>query len=131
MNEWGNGYQMTESRLDRPASTQTALRQKEAERQEILAAVELFKAKGGKITVLQSTVSKEGLLGKMRAGEVDLISMADIAKRWKLPAKTLPAVMLKWPSMMYIMEGTQRIYCLDDIKRVEQQPNFRLHKSTI
>lgn len=131
MNEWGNGYQMIESRMDRPASTQTALKQKEVERQEILAAVELFKAKGGKVTVIPSTISKEGLLGKMRAGEVDLISMADIAKRWKLPVKTLPAVMLKWPSMMYIMEGTQRVYCLDDIKRVEQQPNYRLHKSTI
>jgi hypothetical protein len=67
----------------------------------------------------------------MRGGEVDLISMADIAKRWKLPVKTLPAVMLKWPSMMYIMDGTQRVYCLDDIKRVEQQPNYKLHKSTI
>jgi excinuclease UvrABC helicase subunit UvrB len=131
MNEWGNGYQMIESRMDRPASTQTALKQKEVERQEILAAVELFKAKGGKVTVIPSTISKEGLLGKMRAGEVDLISMADIAKRWKLPVKTLPAVMLKWPSMMYIMDGTQRVYCLEDIKRVEQQPNFRLHKSTI
>lgn len=131
MNEWGNGYQMIESRMDRPASTQTALKQKEVERQEILAAVELFKAKGGKVTVIPSTISKEGLLGKMRGGEVDLISMADIAKRWKLPVKTLPAVMLKWPSMMYIMEGTQRVYCLDDIKRVEQQPNYRLHKSTI
>jgi excinuclease UvrABC helicase subunit UvrB len=131
MNEWGNGYQMIESRMDRPASTQTALKQKEVERQEILAAVELFKAKGGKVTVIPSTISKEGLLGKMRAGEVDLISMADIAKRWKLPVKTLPAVMLKWPSMMYIMEGTQRVYCLEDIKRVEQQPNYRLHKSTI
>ncbi len=131
MNEWGNGYSMLESRLDRPASTQTAIRQKEAERQEILAAVELFKAKGGKVTVIPSTISKEGLLGKMRSGEVDLISMADIAKRWKLPVKTLPAVMLKWPSMMYIMEGTQRVYCLDDIKRVEQQPHYRLHKSTI
>jgi hypothetical protein len=131
MNEWGNGYQMIESRMDRPASTQTALKQKEVERQEILAAVELFKAKGGKVTVIPTTISKEGLLGKMRAGEVDLISMADIAKRWKLPVKTLPAVMLKWPSMMYIMEGTQRVYCLDDIKRVEQQPNYRLHKSTI
>jgi hypothetical protein len=131
MNEWGNGYSMVESRMDRPASTQTALKQKEVERQEILAAVELFKAKGGKVTVIPTTISKEGQLGKMRAGEVDLISMADIAKRWKLPVKTLPAVMLKWPSMMYIMEGTQRVYCLDDIKRVEQQPNYRLHKSTI
>lgn len=131
MNEWGNGYQTIDSRMDRPASTQTALRQKEAERQQILAAVELFKAKGGKITVIQSTISRDGLLGKMRAGEVDLISMNDIAKRWKLPVKTLPAVMLKWPSMMYIMDGIQRVYCLDDIKRVEQQPNFRLHKSTL
>jgi hypothetical protein len=131
MNEWGNGMFVKDTRLDRPASTQTALKQKDVERQEILAAVELFKAKGGKVTVIPTTISKEGLLGKMRAGEVDLISMADIAKRWKLPVKTLPAVMLKWPSMMYIMEGTQRIYCLDDIKRVEQQPNYRLHKSTI
>ena len=131
MNEWGNGYSMVESRLDRPASTQTAIRQKEAERQELLAAVELFKAKGGVIKTIPSTISKDGLLGKMRAGEVELISLAEIAKRWKIPLKTLPAVMIKWPSMMYIMDGTQRVYCLDDIKRVEQQPNYKLHKSTI
>jgi hypothetical protein len=131
MNEWGNGYSMVESRLDRPASTQTAIRQKEAERKELLAAVELFKAKGGVIKTIPSTISKDGLLGKMRAGEVELISLAEIAKRWKIPLKTLPAVMIKWPSMMYIMDGTQRVYCLDDIKRVEQQPNYKLHKSTI
>ena len=131
MNEWGIGYQMIESRLDRPASTQTAIRQKEAERQELLAAVAMFQAKGGVIKQIPSHVSKEAQLGKMRAGEMELIDMAELAKRWKVNVRVLPAILAKWPTMLYIMVGTQRVYWLEDIKRCEQQPDYKLHKSSL
>jgi len=131
MNEWGNGYQMIESRLDRPASTQTAIRQKEAERQELLAAVALFQANGGVIQKVPSHLSKEAQLAKMREGHLDLISYTQIAKRWAVSPKVLANVLSKWPTLMYIMEGQERMYWIEDIQRVEKQPNYKLRASVL
>jgi hypothetical protein len=131
MNEWGNGYNVKDSRLDRPASTQTAMQQKESERQEILSAVEIFLAQGGSIKTIPSTISKEAQLGDMRSGKVATISMADIAKRWDVSVRAMPSVLAKWPTLMYIMQGTDRLYSLADIQRCESQPNYKLHKSTL
>lgn len=131
MNEWGNGYQMIDSRMDRPASTQTAIRQKDAARQEILSAVALFLAQGGSIKTIPSTISKEAQLGEMRAGRIQTISMQAIADRWGLSVRAIPSVMAKWPALMYIMSGTDRLYSLEDIQRVEKTPGYKLHKSTI
>lgn len=131
MSEWAPVNVLMDSRLDRPASTMTALRQKEAARQEILSAVELYLAQGGKITVLPNSSSKTGQLTAMRSGEVELIRMGDIAKRWKVSIRTMPAILAKWPSMMYILDGTERLYSLEDIQRVEAQPGYKLHKSTL
>lgn len=131
MSSWGESNLLIASRLDRPASTQTAIKQKEAERQELLSAVELFLAQGGSIKTIPSTISKEAQLGEMRSGKVATISMADIAKRWDVSVKVVPALLAKWPTLMYIMQGTDRLYSLADIQRCESQPNYKLHKSTI
>lgn len=131
MDQWGNGYWVKETRLDRPASTQTAIRQKEAERQEILAAVALFQAKGGVIKKIDSHISKEAQLAKMREGRLELIGYNEIAKRWKISPKVLSNVLSKWPTMMYIMEGQERMYWIEDIQRVEKQPNYKLRSSVL
>lgn len=131
MNEWGNGYHVKDTRLDRPASTQTAMQQKEAERQEILAAVALFQSKGGVIQKIPSHLSKEAQLAKMREGRLELIGYNEIAKRWKLSPKVLANVLSKWPTMMYIMEGQERMYWIEDIERVEKQPNYKLRSSVL
>ena len=131
MSSWGTVDLHGETRIERPASTMTALRQKEAERQEILSAVELFLAQGGSIKTIPSTISKEAQLGDMRSGKVATISMADIAKRWDVSVRVVPALLAKWPTLMYIMQGTDRLYSLADIQRCESQPNYKLHKSTI
>ena len=131
MTEWGTIDLHADNRPERPASTQTALRQKEAARQEILSAVALFLAQGGSIQTIPSTISKEAQLGKMRAGEVELISMKEIADRWDVSVRTMPSILSKWPTLMYIMQGTERLYSLADIQRYESQPGFKLHKSTL
>lgn len=131
MSSWGDSNFLIGSRLDRPSSIQTAIKQKEGERQEILAAVEAFKASGGAITVIPTTISKDAQLMQMRKGEVELISFADIAKRWGLQPKSLPPVMAKWPTLMYVMHGQERMYCLDDIRRLEETPNHKLNYSVI
>jgi hypothetical protein len=131
MSSWGTVDLHGETRIDRPASTQTAIRQKEAERQEILSAVEIFLAQGGSIQTIPTTVSKEAQLGEMRAGRVGMISAKEIARRWRLSAKVIPSVLAKWPTLMYIMDGTDRLYCLADIERVEKQPGYKLHKNTV
>lgn len=131
MSSWGNVDLHADTRMDRPASTQTAIRQKEAERQEILSAVEIFLAQGGSIKTMPSTISKEAQLGEMRSGKVATISMADIAKRWDVSVRAMPSILAKWPTLMYIMQGTDRLYSLADIERVEKQPGFKLHKSSI
>ena len=131
MSDWGNSNLLIGNRLDRPASTQTAIKQKEGERQELLTAVELFKAQGGVIQQIPASISKEAQLSKMRAGEMELIDMVEIARRWKINVRTVPAVLAKWPTLMYIMQGTQRVYSLDDIKRCEMQTDYKLHSSVI
>lgn len=131
MNEWGNGYNVRDSRLDRPASTQTAIKQKESQRQELLAAVEIFKAKGGVIQQVPSNLSKEAQLAKMREGRLELIGYNEIAKRWAVSPKVLANVLSKWPTMMYIMEGQERMYWIEDIQRVEKQPNYKLRSSVL
>ena len=67
----------------------------------------------------------------MRAGHVELISMKDIATRWDVSVRVVPALLAKWPTLMYIMQGTDRLYSLADIQRCESQPNYKLHKSTL
>ena len=131
MSSWGTVDLHGETRIERPASTQTAIRQKEAERQEILSAVEIFLAKGGSIKTIPSTISKEAQLGEMRSGKVATISMADIARRWDVSVRVMPSILAKWPTLMYIMNGQERLYSLADIERVEKQPGFKLHKSSI
>lgn len=68
---------------------------------------------------------------KMRAGEIPLISMREISDRWQQPMRAMAVIMSKWPTMMYIMDGTERLYSLEDIKRCEQQPNYRMHKTIL
>ena len=131
MSDWGTIDLHADTRPERPASTQTALRQKEAARQEILSAVALFLAKGGSIQTIPSTISKEAQLGEMRAGRIPTISMQAVAERWGLSVRALPSVMAKWPTLMYIMQGQDRLYSLEDIQRVEKTPGYKLHKSTI
>lgn len=131
MSSWGTVDLYGETKLERPASTQTAMRQKEAQRQEILSAVELFLSQGGSIKTIPSTISKEAQLGQMRAGELELISMRDIADRWDVSVRVVPHLLSKWPTLMYIMQGTDRLYSLEDIQRCEQQPNYKLHKNTL
>lgn len=131
MNEWGNGYNVRDSRLDRPASTQTAIKQKESQRQELLAAVEIFKAKGGVIQQVPSNLSKEAQLAKMREGRLELIGYNEIAKRWKISPKILANVLSKWPTLMYILENQERMYWIEDIERVEKQPNYKMRASVL
>ena len=131
MTEWGTIDLHADTRPERPASTQTALRQKEAARQEILSAVALFLSQGGSIQTIPSTISKEAQLGEMRAGRIPTISMREIAERWDINVRAIPSVMAKWPTLMYIMNGTDRLYSLEDIQRVEKTPGYKLHKSTI
>lgn len=131
MNEWGNGYNVKDSRLDRPASTQTAIKQKESQRQELLAAVEIFKAKGGVIQQVPSNLSKEAQLAKMREGRLELIGYNEIAKRWKISPKILANVLSKWPTLMYILENQERMYWIEDIERVEKQPNYKMRASVL
>ena len=131
MSDWGTVDLHADVRLEKPASTQTALKQKEAARREILSAVELFLAQGGVIKTIPSTISKEAQLGQMRRGEVETISMREIAERWGINVKAVPSIMGKWPTLMYIMNGTDRLYSLEDIQRVEKTPGYKLHKSTI
>ena len=131
MSSWGTIDLYGETRIERPASTMTALRQKDAERQEILSAVELFLAQGGSIQTIPSSISKEAQLGKMRAGEMETISMKDIAIRWEVSIRVVPALLAKWPTLMYIMQGTDRLYSLADIQRCESQPGYKLHKSSL
>lgn len=115
--------------VQKPLSTSQAVRLKDAEREEIMAAVALFQAKGGTITHLPSGSSKDGQLGKMRSGELELINSTEICKRWKVKPNGLPLVMAKWPSMLYILVDGQKSYWLEDIKRVEQEPYFKCAKS--
>lgn len=131
MSSWGTVDLHADTRMDRPASTMTALRQKDAQRQEILSAVELFLSQGGSIKTIPSTISKEAQLGDMRSGKIATISMKDIADRWDVSVRAMPSVLAKWPTLMYIMQGTDRLYSLADIQRCESQPNYKLHKSTI
>ncbi len=131
MSSWGTVDLHADTRLDRPASTQTAMQQKEAERQEILSAVEMFLAQGGLIKTIPSTISKESQLAKMREGHLDLISYTQIAKRWAVSPKVIANVLSKWPTLMYIMEGQERMYWIEDIQRVEKQPNYKLRSSVL
>ena len=133
MNEWGGDSIAGQllSKVRPVMATQTAIRIKDAERQEILSAVEIFLAQGGSIKTIPSTISKEAQLGEMRSGKVATISMADIAKRWDVSVRTMPSILSKWPTLMYIMNGQERLYSLADIQRCESQPNFKLHKSSI
>lgn len=131
MSSWGTVDLHGETRIERPASTQTAIRQKDAQRQEILSAVEIFLSQGGSIKTIPSTISKEAQLGEMRSGKIQTISMKDIADRWGVSVRAMPSVLAKWPTLMYIMGGTDRLYSLADIQRCESQPNYKLHKSTI
>lgn len=131
MSSWGDSNLLIASRLDRPASTQAAMKAKQAERDELLNAVEIFLAKGGTIQRIPAHVSKEAQLGQMRTGQIETISMKDIAARWDLSIRAVPAVLGKWPTLMYVMDGQERLYSLDDIKRCEQQPNYRYNKSMI
>lgn len=119
----------TSQPIQKPLSTSQALKLKEAEREEIMAAVELFKAKGGTITHLPSGSSKDGQLLKMRNGDLELISSSGICQRWKIKPNGLPLVMAKWPSMLYILVDGQKSYWLEDIQRVEQEPFFKCAKS--
>ena len=131
MSSWDTIEFGGEVRIQPPVSTQAAIKKKDAERQEILSAVDLFLSQGGTIKTIPSTISKEAQLGKMRAGEVELIDMVELSKRWKVNVRVLPAILAKWPTLMYIMMGTQRVYSLEDIRRCEAQPNYKLHKSGI
>lgn len=126
MNEWGNGLHMVHSRLDRPASTQTALAQKQKERDDLLLAVQMFEAKGGEITHIPYGVSKEQQLVKMRTGELEVITSRELAVRWKLRGGTLPTVLNKFETLMSIMIDGQKAFWIEDIKRIELTKDFAM-----
>lgn len=127
MNEWG-GDSIAGQLLStaRPVmATQTAIRIKDAEREEILSAVELFKARGGKIEVIPYGVSKDNQLRRMRAGELEMVSMNDLAERWGVHWRSMPLILAKWPTLIYIMKEQVRWYWIEDIVRIEQTPDFK------
>lgn len=128
MASWGDSNYMIASRLDRPASTKSALEKKKEER-ELLAVQMLEWEAKNKVTVIPYGVSKERQLFQMRDGDLELISMSDLAERWELHPRVIHVVLQKWPTLMYIMKGDKRHYWIEDIKRLEQIPNYKAHKS--
>lgn len=129
MLDWGAADRIVTITRDRPASTQAAMRQKEPERQEILSAIEAFQAKGGEIKKIPSYVSKNEQLFDMRDGKTPLISFGELAKRWGVTTVTLNGLLHKWPTLLYIHRGGERMFGIPDIERLEKQPNHKLHKA--
>lgn len=130
MSSWGESNLLIASRLDRPASTQTAIKQKEAERKEILSAVELFLAQGGSIKTIPSTISRSHQLIEMREGRVPLISFDDLAIRWDMPHKSLNGLINKYPNTLYILIGDIRHFAVADIERIEKTEKGRFGQIT-
>ncbi len=128
MSDWRNFILGNGPQHERPCSTQTALALKAVERAELEAAIEAFLAKGGEIEVRPTTASQTGKMEAMRRGDYELITVGEIAKRWKVTNLTVISALHKWPLMLYIMRGPTRAYCLDDIRRVEAQPGYKLVK---
>ena len=118
------------SQIDRPASTQAAIRQKDIERQEILSAVELYIASGGSIKTIPSTISRSHQLIEMREGKVPLISFDDLAIRWDMPHKSLNGLINKYPNTLYILLGDTRHFAVADIERIEKAEKGRFGQIT-
>lgn len=117
---------MVSSRLDRPASTQTAMAQKQKQRDDLLLAVQMYQEVGGTITKVPYGVSKEQQLIKMRMGELELITAKQLADRWKLRGGTLPTVLSKYDTLMFIMLDGQKAFWIKDIERIEQMKDFAM-----
>ena len=126
MSEWGSANYMVSSRLDRPASTQTAMAQKQKQRDDLLLAVQMYQEVGGTITKVPYGVSKEQQLIKMRMGELELITAKQLADRWKLRGGTLPTVLSKYDTLMFIMLDGQKAFWIKDIERIEQMKDFAM-----
>jgi hypothetical protein len=126
MSEWGSANYMVSSRLDRPASTQTAMAQKQKQRDDLLLAVQMYQEAGGTITKVPYGVSKEQQLIKMRMGELELITAKQLADRWKLRGGTLPTVLSKYDTLMFIMLDGQKAFWIKDIERIEQMKDFAM-----
>lgn len=126
MSEWGSANYMVSSRLDRPASTQTAMAQKQKQRDDLLLAVQMYQEAGGKITKVPYGVSREQQLIKMRMGELELITAKQLADRWKLRGGTLPTVLSKYDTLMFIMLDGQKAFWIKDIERIEQMKDFAM-----
>ena len=126
MSEWGSANYMVSSRLDRPASTQTAMAQKQKQRDDLLLAVQMYQEAGGTITKVPYGVSREQQLIKMRMGELELITAKQLADRWKLRGGTLPTVLSKYDTLMFIMLDGQKAFWIKDIERIEQMKDFAM-----
>lgn len=120
MAEWGSANYMIGSRFDRPASTQTAIHKKNAEREELLTAVKEFLAQGGSIKTIPYGVSKERQLHQMREGQLELITQKELADRWQLRGGTIPTVLANFPMLMYIMKDGEKCWWIEDIRRIEE-----------
>ena len=127
MNEWGDDSIAGQlvSRAMPVMATQTAIKRKDIEREEILSAVELFRARGGKIEVIPYGISKDNQLRRMRAGELELVSMNDLAERWGVHWRSMPLILSKWPTLIYILREQVRWYWIEDIERIEQTPEYK------
>jgi len=127
MTEWGDdsiaGHLVSKAKP--VLATQTAIRQKDIEREEILSAVEMFRARGGQIEVIPYGVSKDNQLRRMRAGEIEMISMHQLAERWGVHWRSMPLILSKWPTMIYILREQVRWYSIEDILRIEQTPEYK------
>jgi len=127
MKEWGEdsiaGQLLSKARP--VMATQTAIKIKDAEREEIWSAVELFKARGGEIEVIPYGVSKDNQLRRMRANELEMVSMNDLAERWGVHWRSMPLILAKWPTLIYVMREQVRWYSIEDILRIEQTPEYK------
>ena len=117
--------------IDRPASVGTAVKLKDAERKKLTDDIKQFLNGGGEIIRIEKTQSKSAEMAAMLSDKVELISMTDIAKRWGVSVNVLSPILSKWPTVMYIMRGTKRYYALADIKRLETQPGYKMHKAIL
>ena len=124
-----HGERLLTSRADKPLSTMTALKNKNAER-ELLAVKMLEWEQQNEVTRLPIMTPQSQLLS-MRAGEVELIGFKDVCKRWDLKGHAVLQIICRHVWVIGIMQDGQRCYALADIEKIEKVPNFRLLKSII
>jgi hypothetical protein len=103
------------------------MRQKEPERELIALQIAEYLTRK-EITVVPSGMSKHAQLVAMRDGELELISFTDLAKRWELTAKQLTQLLFRYTLLVYVMKRDTKMFWLEDIKRIEELPDYKLCK---